>query len=172
MKLVLRGAAALMSIVAMPMMLATPAAAQDQTEPSGYRALQLLYSHFRAIVPPPMVKGVPDYSPEAMARQYAELKALQSRLRAIDDSNWPISQRVDYMVVLAEMRGFEFQHRVLQPWKRDPAFYSTTNLGFGPKKRRDCSPNWSRRHAVRKPLPATLRRGWKASRRSFPRMVE
>ena len=27
----------------------------------------------------------------------------------------------------------EFQHRVMQPWKRDPAFYSTTNLGFGPK---------------------------------------
>jgi hypothetical protein len=31
------------------------------------------------------------------------------------------------------MRGLEFQHRVMQPWKRDPAFYSTTNLGFGPK---------------------------------------
>ena len=37
------------------------------------------------------------------------------------------------MVVLAEMRGLEFQHRVVQPWKHDPAFYSTTNLGFGPK---------------------------------------
>jgi len=31
------------------------------------------------------------------------------------------------------MRGLDFQHRVLQPWRRDPAFYSTTNLGFGPK---------------------------------------
>ena len=133
MRLILLCAAALMSIAAKPTMLATPAAAQQQTEPSGYRALELLYSQFRSIVPPPMVKGVPDYSPEVMTRQYAELKALKSRLRAIDDSNWPISQRVDYMVVLAEMRGFEFQHRVLQPWKRDPAFYSTTNLGFGPK---------------------------------------
>jgi hypothetical protein len=37
------------------------------------------------------------------------------------------------MLVLAEMRGLEFQHRVVEPWKRDPAFYSTTNLGFGPK---------------------------------------
>lgn len=133
MKFALRCTAALMLATAMPVTLATPAAAQQETERAGYAALQTLYSQFRDLVPPPMVDGVPDYSPEAMARQYAALKALQTRLRAIDDSSWPISQRVDYMVVLAEMRGFEFQHRVLQPWKRDPAFYSTTNLGFGPK---------------------------------------
>ncbi|AKM08488.1 DUF885 family protein [Pelagerythrobacter marensis] len=133
MKFALRCTAALMLATAMPVTLATPAAAQQEPERAGYAALQTLYSQFRDLVPPPMVDGVPDYSPEAMARQYAELKALQTRLRAIDDSSWPISQRVDYMVVLAEMRGFEFQHRVLQPWKRDPAFYSTTNLGFGPK---------------------------------------
>ena len=133
MKFALRCTAALMLATAMPVTLATPAAAQQETERAGYAALQTLYSQFRDLVPPPMVDGVPDYSPEAMARQYAELKALQTRLRAIDDSSWPISQRVDYMVVLAEMHGFEFQHRVLQPWKRDPAFYSTTNLGFGPK---------------------------------------
>ncbi|NWN33740.1 hypothetical protein GY663_31675, partial [Klebsiella michiganensis] len=66
-------------------------------------------------------------------RHYAGLQRFEARLAAIDDSAWPIPQRVDYMVVLAEMRGLEFQHRVMQPWKRDPAFYSTTNLGFGPK---------------------------------------
>ena len=37
------------------------------------------------------------------------------------------------MIVLAEMRGLDFNHRALKPWQRDPAFYSTTNLGFGPK---------------------------------------
>ena len=40
---------------------------------------------------------------------------------------------MDYLLVKAEMRGLEFQHRIVRPWRRDPAFYSTTSLGFGPK---------------------------------------
>lgn len=110
-----------------------PMAAQVETASSGYPALLSLYRAFRESVPPPIVNGVPDYSPAAMARHYASLQGFQARLKAIDDSQWPIAQRVDYMVVRAEMNGLEFQHRVVQPWKRDPAFYSTTNLGFGPK---------------------------------------
>ena len=79
------------------------------------------------------VNGVPDYAPAAVSQHYAALRRLEARLEAIDDSGWPVAQRVDYRVVLAEMRGMEFQYRVMEPWKRDPAFYSTTNLGFGPK---------------------------------------
>ncbi|WP_447931824.1 DUF885 family protein [Sphingopyxis fribergensis] len=127
----LRLAAALMA--ASLLVTAAPLAAETEAAPSGYADLLALYEEFRAFVPPPMIKGVPDYSPAAMARHYAGLKAFEARLKAIDDSGWPVSQRVDYMVVLAEMRGLEFQHRVVEPWKRDPAFYSTTNLGFGPK---------------------------------------
>ncbi|WP_342249622.1 DUF885 family protein [Sphingomonas sp. OTU376] len=127
-------AAALLALPALPIPLAPPASAQAEAPAAqGYDALLALYKEFRAFVPPPMVKGVPDYSPATMARHYAELQRFEARLAAIDDSKWPVPQRVDYMVVLAEMRGLEFQHRVMQPWKRDPAFYSTTNLGFGPK---------------------------------------
>lgn len=127
-------AAVLLALPPLPILLAAPANAQAVAPAAqGYEALLALYKEFRAFVPPPMVKGVPDYSPATMARHYAELQRFEARLAAIDDSAWPIPQRVDYMVVLAEMRGLEFQHRVMQPWKRDPAFYSTTNLGFGPK---------------------------------------
>lgn len=104
-----------------------------QAAPSGYDALIALNTEFRAFVPPRMKGGVPDYSASAIAEQHRELKRFMARLAAIDDSTWPVAQRVDYMLVLAEMRGMDFQHRVIQPWKRDPAFYSTTNLGFGPK---------------------------------------
>ncbi|WP_157123742.1 DUF885 family protein [Allosphingosinicella indica] len=104
-----------------------------EAQPEAYRALVALHGEFRALVPPPMRDGVPDYSPAATGAQYRALQQLMGRLRAIDDSAWPIPLRVDYMVVLAEMRGMDFQHRVLKPWQRDPAFYSTTNLGFGPK---------------------------------------
>ena len=132
----------LAALLAVPLVsapvLAPAAQAQTQAQAQApvratHADLVKLYDEFRALVAPDMIDGVPDYSPAAMARQYAALKLLQDRLAAMDDSAWPVSERVDYMVVLAEMRGMEFQHRVMQPWKRDPAFYSTTNLGFGPK---------------------------------------
>jgi len=106
---------------------APPAAAND------YPDLVDLFREFREFVPPDVVDGVPDYSANAMARRQRELGAFRERLAAIDDSDWPVSRRVDHMLVLAEMRGLEFQHVVVRPWERDPAFYSTTNLGFGPK---------------------------------------
>ena len=84
--------------------------------------------------PSPNVKdGVPDYTTAAMSAQLARLQPLQRRLDAIDSTAWPIAQRVDYLLVKAEMRGLDFQHRMVRPWRRDPAFYSTTSLGFGPK---------------------------------------
>ncbi len=126
----LRLAAALLAAPLLP--LSVPAA-HAQTAPATYADLITLYTDFRAAVPPAMIAGVPDYSPAAVARQQATLKTLQSRLAAIDTSNWSIPQRVDHMLIRAEMNGMDFQYRVIQPWKRDPAFYSTTNLGFGPK---------------------------------------
>lgn len=125
--------AALLALPLLAPVVAQPVAAQTEQPASGYAALLSLYDEFRALTVPEMAHGVPDYTPAAMQRQAERLAGLQQRLRAIDDGDWPIAERVDYMVVLAEMRGLEFQHRVMQPWKRDPAFYSTTNLGFGPK---------------------------------------
>lgn len=133
MKLKLRLLAAVMALPVLAAAPAAPALAQAERAASGYADLVALYDTFRALTVPEMAAGVPDYTPPAMARQYDRLRTLQQRLRAIDDTAWPVSERVDYMVILAEMRGLEFQHRVMQPWKRDPAFYSTTNLGFGPK---------------------------------------
>ncbi len=113
-------------------MLTLPAAAREDLPP-GYDRLLDLYRDFRALAVPVVRNGVPDYSPAAIQAQGAELEVLRSRLDGIDDSAWPIPRRVDYMLVLAEMRGLAFMHRVMRPWERDPAFYSSTNLGFGPK---------------------------------------
>jgi hypothetical protein len=60
-----------------------------------------------------------------MRGQAGELPAFQRRLAAIDYSQWPIPQRVDHHLVRAEMHGLEFDHRVLRPWARNPAFYRT-----------------------------------------------
>lgn len=113
-------------------MLTLPAAARENPAP-GYDRLLTLYQNFRDLAVPVVRDGVPDYSPAAIQAQAASLQKLRAQLDNIDDSAWPIPRRVDYMLLLAEMRGLDFMHRVMRPWERDPAFYSSTNLGFGPK---------------------------------------
>jgi hypothetical protein len=36
-----------------------------------------------------------------------------------------VEQQVDWHLVRAEINGFDFNHRVLKPWVRDPAFYQS-----------------------------------------------
>jgi hypothetical protein len=104
------------------MLLLSPTA-RSQTVPTGYDALIALFTEWRAFEKPPLRDGAPDYGVAAMAAQHEGLRALQARLKAIDPRGWPIPQQVDYHLVRAEMNGLDFNHRVLRPWARDPAFY-------------------------------------------------
>ena len=70
------------------------------------------------------VDDVPDFSAAAMAEKDSELRMFQERLESIDPADWAIAQQADYHLVRAEMNGYEFQHRVLSPWSRDPGFYN------------------------------------------------
>ena len=79
----------------------------------------------RAFERPPLQDGAPDYTAATVARRQAELAGYRARLEAFDVATWPIDQRVDLELVRAEMNGFDFDARVLQPWVRDPAFYAT-----------------------------------------------
>jgi hypothetical protein len=97
-----------------------------------YDDLLVLFREFREFVNPPVADGIPDYSPEAMAAQHKGLNEFQERLAAIDISGWPVSQKVDYHLLWAEMNGLDFDHRVMRPWSRDPAFYLKSQSGAGP----------------------------------------
>lgn len=90
-----------------------------------YDDLVALFRDWRAFEQPPMLDGAPDYTAATFARRHAELEKLQARLAAIDAGAWPIAQQVDHAVVGAEMNGLDFNVRVLRPWARDPAFYTT-----------------------------------------------
>jgi hypothetical protein len=100
--------------------LAQPAAAAD-----GYAELLQLFSEWRAFEQPPLLDGAPDYRAATVAGRHRELGAWQQRLRAIDIADWPIGQQVDWHLVRAEMNGMDFNARVLRPWQRDPAFYTS-----------------------------------------------
>lgn len=100
-----------------------PLAVRSEQAPAGYDALLALFTQWRAFEKPPLRDGAPDYGSAAMAAQHEGLRAFQARLLAIDPSGWPVAQQVDYHLVRAEMNGLDFNHRVLRPWARDPAFY-------------------------------------------------
>ncbi len=91
----------------------------------GYEGLLGLFEDWREFERPPMLDGAPDYTAERLAAAHAELARYRARLEAIDPAGWPIEQQVDWHLVRAEMNGFDFNHRVLKPWARDPAFYQS-----------------------------------------------
>ena len=98
----------------------------DEIPPSSYQALVDLFGDWREFERPPMLDGAPDYTAARFDAAYEELADYPERLNAIDIGNWPIEQKVDWHIVRAEMNGFDFNHRVLKPWVRDPAFYQST----------------------------------------------
>ncbi len=92
---------------------------------SEYSDLTKLFADWRAFEAPPLLDGAPDYTAERFEASMTEYKALRTRLDGLDIDAWPVAQKVDWHIVRAEMNGYEFNHRVLKPWVRDPAFYQT-----------------------------------------------
>ena len=90
-----------------------------------YADLLALFEDWREFEQPPMRDGAPDYTAETFARRYEAFGAYRQRLLDIDPSGWPVTQQVDWHLVRAEMNGFDFNHRVLKPWVRDPAYYQS-----------------------------------------------
>jgi hypothetical protein len=92
---------------------------------TSYPELLTLFDDWRAFERPPLRDGAHDFTAATVARRHAELAGYRARLAAIDTAGWSIEQKVDLELVRAEMNGFDFDVRVLQPWVRDPAYYAT-----------------------------------------------
>tara|TARA_R110002012_G_scaffold120556_2_gene269962 strand:- start:8048 stop:9736 length:1689 start_codon:yes stop_codon:yes gene_type:complete len=88
-----------------------------------YQGLVALFKTWRAFENPPLLEGAPDYTTETFKKRWPRFKELQSKLQSIDTTNWSVKHKVDWMIVWAEMNGYDFNHRILKPWVRDPAFY-------------------------------------------------
>lgn len=100
-------------------------ASQASAQTSSYDELLALFAEWREFESPPLLDGAPDYTVGTFAARYEEFKGLQARLNGFQVDEWPIPQQVDWHLVRAEMNGFDFNHRVLKPWARDPAYYDT-----------------------------------------------
>lgn len=101
------------------------AASNSQQDSKAYQALVELFKEWRAFEKPPMKDGAPDYTAAYRKGAWVKFKALQVRVKKMDTKSWPVEQQVDWQIVQAEMNGYDFNQRILQPWVRDPAFYQS-----------------------------------------------
>jgi len=90
-----------------------------------YEDLLALFREWRSFENPPLREGAPDYTAATFQQRRPEFEQLQKRLLAMDTTDWSIPQRVDWMIVWAEMNGYDFNDRILKPWARDPAYYKS-----------------------------------------------
>lgn len=90
-----------------------------------YQDLVDLFQEWRNFERPPMRQGAPDYTAETFQKRRPEFERLQNRLNSMDTTGWSIPEQVDWHIVWAEMNGYDFNDRILQPWVRDPAFYKS-----------------------------------------------
>ena len=90
-----------------------------------YEDLVTLFNEWRTFEKPPVRDGAPDYTAVTFNSRWTDFEELREKLKAIDTSAWPIPNQVDWMIVWAEMNGYDFNHNILKPWVRDPAFYKS-----------------------------------------------
>jgi len=111
----------LLSITMMPQ----PGMAQQSANSETHADLLVLFDQWRTFEQPPMLAGAPDYTIATTARRHQQLKTYQDHLMAFDTGDWPVEQQIDWYLVRAEMNGMDFNIRVLKPWVRDPAYYTS-----------------------------------------------
>ncbi len=92
---------------------------------NNYEDLVSLFKDWRAFEEPPLKDGAPDYTKATFDQRWPEFQSLKKELMSFDTSGWTVPQRVDWQIILAEMNGYDFNHNILKPWERDPAFYKS-----------------------------------------------
>lgn len=112
-------------VLLLALVFSAAAIAKSTTGADSYDNLLKLFENWRAFEQPPLLDGAPDYTEKTTNRRHQELNSYQAWLNAFDISDWPVEQQVDWHLVRAEMNGMDFNIRVLKPWVRDPAFYTS-----------------------------------------------
>jgi len=90
-----------------------------------YQDLVMLFKTWRAFEEPSLRKGAPDYTAETFEKRRPEFERLRVQLKGIDTTAWSNLHQVDWIIVWAEMNGYDFNQCILKPWARDSAFYRT-----------------------------------------------
>ncbi|MFK7951358.1 MAG: hypothetical protein AB8B73_00825 [Ekhidna sp.] len=113
--------------IALTMLFSCSAPTEKKTvkSPADYADLPAFFQEWRTFEKPPVFNDAPDYRKETFVKRRPEFDKLQERLLAMDTAGWSIAERADWMIIWAEMNGYDFNDRILKPWERDPAYYKS-----------------------------------------------
>jgi hypothetical protein len=89
-----------------------------------YASLLQLAKELHMLERTSLPNGVPDYRKETIVKNQQVLQQYKTQHAKMDTAGWPIEQKVDYVLLGAEMNALDYNCRILQPWVRDPAFYA------------------------------------------------
>ena len=95
-----------------------------QTKINTYPSLLQLCKELRLLERTRLPNAVPDYRKETIVKIQQTLSTYKARHAKMDTTGWSTGERVDYVLLLAEMNALDYNCRILQPWVRDPAFYA------------------------------------------------
>ncbi len=108
----------------MLLFIATMQVSARQTTQGSYNALIQLGKDLKMMEQTKLPNGVPDYRTQTIVKSQQTLQQYRNRLSKIDTAGWPLVQKVDFVLLRAEMNAFDYNCRILKPWVRDPAFYA------------------------------------------------
>jgi len=89
-----------------------------------YQSVLKLFNELRLLERTSLPNGVPDYRSATIIKTQHTLLQYKNRLQKIDTVGWAVEQKVDYLLLHAEMNALDYNCRILKPWVRDPAFYA------------------------------------------------
>lgn len=95
----------------------------SQSSHDSYQSLTALYKELLKFRSPEIIDGVPDYSQAAIRAKAKGLESFRRRLSEISLDGWTVLEKIDYLLVRAQLNDLDFQLRVTRPWERDPGTY-------------------------------------------------
>ena len=102
-----------------------------QTGQAPRQELTQLFADAQALRQPRTVDGIPDFTATEVARQKSELGKLRASFDALEPARWPVSDKVDYLLVRSELDMLDYGLNVYRATSRNPAFYLSSISSFG-----------------------------------------
>lgn len=112
-----------LALVAAPVHAATAAPATPPQGRGDYRALNAVWQEFLAWRDARPAAGLPDFTPQTIARQNRELNALMARVEDMNVASFSRAEQADWLAVRSKMAQHMFWLQVSKPFSRDPGYY-------------------------------------------------
>ena len=85
--------------------------------------LVVLYQDVVAHREPKLVDGLPDHRPSTLLANRRAFEELRQRFDGIDPAAWPVTQKIDYLLVRSLLDEWDFDDRVVRNPSRNPGHY-------------------------------------------------